>query len=528
MISLNEFLNKLGQLGVKLWLEDTQDKSSAKFKLKYNAAKGVMTPALLTELKRQKEDIIQFLQQANQSSDKTSQKIKSAPTNINFPLSFAQQRLWFLEQLEDNSSAYNYPISFRLKGNLNLPALEKSLTEIVHRHEILRTTFSVVNGTPVQNINAPQAINLPVIDLQSLPELEREIEAEKLVKKEKEYPFNLEKGSLFRVMLLRLKPDETLFTVTMHHIIADGWFLGIFIRELSALYSAFCAGKPSPLSELPIQYGDFAYWQRQYFQGEILQRQVDYWKQKLVGIPPLLELPSDRPRPPIQTFAGDIEELFINPELTQKLKDLTQNSGATLFMTLLSVFAILLYRYSGQSDVVIGSPIANRNRSELEELIGFFVNSLALRIKLNDSPTFLELLNQVKQTSLDAYEHQDLPFEKLVEELQPERSLSYPPIFQTLFTSAKFTSMGELELPGLTMTMSGREEAVAKFDLSLEIMEIDEALAQTLGEGCKPGLGQTVWEYNTDLVDDSATIAQNEAALSHFTRGNCCQSSSKS
>ena len=499
MGSLNNFLNKLSSLGVKLWIETGMDN----FKLKYNAPKGTMTPALLSELKERKEDIIQFLQQADRNKNKTSQTIQPAPRDTDLPLSFAQQRLWFLAQLEDNSSAYNWPASFRLQGNLNTSALEQSLTEIVRRHEILRTNFSVVNGTPVQKINSSQPINLPVIDLQSFSESEREKEAEKLVTKEKEYPFDLAKGSLFRVMLIRLKPEEYIFTLSMHHIIADGWFLNIFISELSTLYSSFCEGKLSLLSELPIQYGDFAYWQRQYFQGENLQHQVNYWKQKLAEISPLLELPTDRPRPPIQTFSGDFEELFISQELTQQLKDLTQKSGATLFMTLLSAFAILLYRYSGQNDIVIGSPIANRNRSELEGLIGFFVNTLALRIQLNDSPTFLELLEQVKQTSLDAYEHQDLPFEKLVEELQPERNLSYPPIFQTLFTLQNYP-MSKLKLPGLTLTMSGREEAVAKFDLSLEITEIDEALAHTLERDCEPGLG-TTWEYNTDLFD-SATI----------------------
>ncbi|VEP16805.1 Amino acid adenylation domain protein [Hyella patelloides LEGE 07179] len=508
MNSINDFLIKLSNLGVNLWLETITQSGVETFKLKYSAPKEAMTPVLLSELKERKAEVIQFLQ-ANQNLDSTEQPIQPVPRDGNLPLSFAQQRLWFIDQLEGKSATYNWPYTLRFKGDLNLSALEKSLSEIVRRHEALRTTFAIVNSTPTQKIHPPQPIKLPVLDLQSLPESGREAEAQQLITKEQKQPFDLVQDRLLRVMLVRLSPDNHLFSLTMHHIVADGWFYSIFMRELTALYEAFCEGKPSPLDELPLQYADFAAWQREYFQGEVLQRQVNYWKQKLAGIPTLLELPSDRPYPTLQTFTGDKHLFHLNQHLTRELRDLSKKSGTTLFITLLAAFATLLYRYSGQPDVVVGSPIANRNRSEIEGIIGFFVNTLAFRTKFDDNPTFSELLTQVRQTALDAYEYQDLPFEKLVEELKPERTLSHSPVFQTMFILQNFP-LPKLSMSGLDISILEPDNSTAKFDLTLEIREVNPELTTALEynrqQGIEDGLIGTL-EYNIDLFD-AATISR--------------------
>ncbi len=493
MSSLNEFLNKLNDLDVKLWLEDAKDTdSSQKFRLKYNAPKGTMNPDLVSEVKKHQTDIIQFLQQANQSKDITHQSIQPTPKNTDLPLSFAQERLWFLEQLEESGSTYNCGRILRLQGSLDIQALEASINEIVRRHQVLRTAFVEIDGTPIQKICEPQLIKIQVLDLQNLPAEAKLEKAWSLASEAQNEPFDLLSGLLIRVGLIQLEPEEHLLLVTLHDITADRWSMSIFWQELTSLYQAFCEDKPSPLPELPIQYGDFAYWQRQhYFQGETLQKLVDYWKQQLAGVPPLLELPTDRPRPPRQTFSGRTESILVDKNLYNKLKTLTKELGVTLFMTLLSAFAILLYRYSGQSDIVIGSPVAKRNRSEVQGLIGFLVNSLALRVKITADITFTELLTQVKKVALDAYEHQDLPFEKLVEELQLEPNLSYSPVFQTRFVLQN-SSKGKSELPELNITELEPKNVVAKFDLSLEMVEVEQGLAAS-------------FEYNTDLFD-AATI----------------------
>ena len=508
MNSINDFLNKLSHLGINLWLETSNKSGVETSKLKYSAPKEAMTPDVVSELKERKAEVIQFLQ-ANQNQDSSESPIQPVSRDGNLPLSFAQQRLWFIDQLEGSSATYNWPYTLRFKGDLNLSALEKSLTEIVRRHETLRTTFAVVNNTPTQKIHPPYKIALPVLDLESFPESEREAEAQKAIAKEQEQPFDLVQDRLLRVMLVRLSPDNHLFCLTMHHIVADGWFNSIFMRELTTLYEAFCAGKPSPLEELTLQYADFAAWQRDHFQGEILQRQVNYWKQQLAGIPPLLELPSDRQRPTLQTFTGDKHLFHLNKHLTQQLRDLSKKSGATLFITLLTAFATLLYRYSDQSDVVVGSPIANRNRSEIEGIIGFFVNTLAFRTKFEDNPTFEQLLTQVRQTALEAYEYQDLPFEKLVEELKPERSLSHSPVFQTMFILQNFP-LPKLSMSGLDISILEPDNSTAKFDLTLEIREVNPELTKALEynrqQGIEDGLIGRL-EYNIDLFD-AATIAR--------------------
>jgi non-ribosomal peptide synthetase component F len=369
-------------------------------------------------------------------------------------LSFAQARLWFLEQLEPGNFAYNIPAGVRLTGSLHVMALKQSLNEIVRRHEALRTSFTTVNGEAVQVITQTSTLLLPIVNLSELPQAEQQAEVERLATAAAQGSFDLAQGPLLRATLLQLNETEHILLLTMHHIVSDGWSMGVFIRELAALYCAFSNEKPSPLPELPIQYADFAHWQRQWLQGEVLEEQLSYWKQQLNNAPPVLELPTDRPRPPIQSYQGAIASLVLCESLSQKLKFLSQRSGVTLFMILLAAFQTLLYRYTGQSDICIGSPIANRNRSETEGLIGFFVNTLVLRTDLSGNPSFQELLGRVREVALGAYAHQDLPFEQLVEALQPERSLSHQPLFQVMFILQN-SPMPSLELPGLTPILLG-------------------------------------------------------------------------
>ncbi|WP_143046469.1 condensation domain-containing protein [Trichormus sp. NMC-1] len=407
----------------------------------------------------------------------------------NLPLSFAQQRLWFLDQLEPNSTAYNMPYTLRLLGLINISALEKSISEIIQRHQILHTNFVVVDGQPTQVINEHIAFSLPVIDLQSLPDEQREAEAQRIAKQETEKPFNLAKDSLFCVKIVRLNAESHLLLINIHHIIFDGWSFGVLFNEIKALYTAYCQGLNSPLLELPIQYTDFTLWQRQWFRGEVLESQLNHWKKQLAGNLPILELPTDRPRPRVQTYIGTTKSFILSPELTANIKSLCQQEGVTLFMTLLAAFKVLVCRYSGQEDVIVGTPIAGRNHREIEGLMGLFVNTLALRTDLANNPSFRELLSQVRQVCLEAYSHQDVPFEQLVEVLQPARDLSHTPVFQVMF-ALQNAPLEELQLPDVTITALQPEVQTAKFDLTLSM---SERHGQLIGE----------WEYNTDLFDGS-------------------------
>jgi amino acid adenylation domain-containing protein len=411
------------------------------------------------------------------------------PRDSHLPLSSAQTRLWFLNQLETEKATYNMLEALQLQGCLNITALQQAFQEIVRRHEGLRTTFETVDNSPVQVIHPTSPVAIAVVDWQHLFEQEQAEQVQQLATAEAQQPFNLAFGSLLRVTLIKLAAQSHVLLLTMHHIISDGWSMGVLIDELSVLYSAFCGGKASPLPELTIQYADFAHWQQQWLRGEVLQSQLDYWKQQLAGAPPLLELPTDRPRPSVQTFAGSTKYFQLNAELTSQLKTLSRQSGVTLFMTLLAAFSTLLSRYSGQDDIVIGSPIANRNHREVESLIGFFVNTLTLRTQLTGNPCFSELLQQVRATTLAAYDHQDLPFEKLVEALHPERSLSHTPLFQVMFVLQNAASI-QVELPELTVTPLQLEDVTARFDLTLSVTETDTELTGA-------------FVYNSDLFDAS-------------------------
>ncbi|MCG6137829.1 MAG: amino acid adenylation domain-containing protein [Nostoc sp. LLA-1] len=479
MKTIAKFLSELCSQDIKLWVEGDR--------LRCSALKEALTPDIKAELAARKGEILAFISQANQALQSTSEFIQPVSRQGNLPLSFAQRRLWFLNQLEPQSSAYNIPAAIRLTGKLNIAALEQSINEIVRRHETLRTTFTVVDGEPVQVISAATKLQLPIIDLQTLPETDRETEALRLATLEAQTPFNLKQDSLLRVSLLRLDEQDHVILFTMHHIVSDGWSTGILIRELTTLYKAYDSSQPYNLPQLPIQYVDFAVWQCQWLQGEVLNNQLNYWKQQLGGELPVLELPTDRPRPAIQTYRGATESFALSPSLTAALKNLSQQEGVSLFMTLLAAFKVLLHRYTQQHDILIGSPIANRNRSEIEGLIGFFVNTLVLRSNLQGNPTFKELLAQVREVTLGAYAHQDLPFEQLVEELQPRRNLSHSPLFQVMFILQN-TATEVIQLPELILEELTAENNTAKFDITLSLSETEE--------GLQGGI-----EYNTDIFD---------------------------
>lgn len=412
------------------------------------------------------------------------------------PLSFAQQRLWFLDQLQPDSPFYNVPQTVRLAGRLDVATLEGAINEIVRRHEALRTTFATVESQPVQIISPNVHINLPVTDLSELPAAPQEGEALRLIRHESRLAFNLLTGPLMRTALVRLATDDHILILNMHHIVSDGWSIGVFIRELGILYDCLSRGKSSPLTELPIQYADYGVWQRQWLQGEVLARQLDYWRKQLAGAPPVLELPTDHPRPAVQTFRGATESLLIPSEIAEEVKALCRMEDVTLYMTLLATFQTLLARYSGKDDIVIGSPIANRNRAEIEALIGFFVNTLTLRTNFSGDPTFRELLARVRETALGAYAHQDLPFEKLVEELEPERSLSHTPLVQVLFTLQNAPKSAQ-HLTDLTIKPFDFYNQTAKFDLALFVTETDRGL-------------ECVLEYNSDLFEPATVRRMTE------------------
>ncbi len=414
------------------------------------------------------------------------------------PLSFAQQRLWFLNRLEPNSAFYNSSTALSLTGSLNIPALEQTLNEIVRRHEILRTTFTISDGQPTQLIHPPLTISLHLEDLSALPHSRGLTEARRQAQHEAQQPFNLASGPLLRIRLLGLATDEHVLLFTLHHIISDGWSTSVLVKEVAALYSAFCLSQPSPLEELSIQYADYALWQREWLQGAVLEKQLGYWKRQLGGDLPVLALPTDWPRPAVQNFRGSACAMQLGHRLTEELRELGRREEATLYMVLLAAFQILLARYTGQDDIVVGTPIANRNRREIEGLIGFFVNTLVMRTDLSGNPSFIELLKRVREVSLGAYGHQDLPFEKLVEELQPERSLSRTPLFQVMF-SLHNVPQATLQLPGVTLGTLEIESTVAKFDLTLSMVEDAQVFTATFG-------------YNAALFED-ATITR---MMAHF------------
>ncbi|MGH9332371.1 MAG: amino acid adenylation domain-containing protein, partial [Vicinamibacteria bacterium] len=435
-------------------------------------------------------------------------------------LSFAQQRLWFLDRLEPGNTAYNMWHAFRLEGPLDEGALEKSLRELVRRHESLRTTFVAIDGEPRQRIGSENSFTLERRDLRRTADrARREDEAKRLVREEAFRPFDLARGPLFRALLLECGEREGVLLLSMHHVVSDGWSKRILMRELSSLYGAFLRGDGSPFPELPIQYADYAVWQREWLSGEVLSRELGYWREKLTGAPPSLALPADRPRPNLQTFRGG-QQVHVLPEnLTHGIKELSRKSGVTMFMTLLSALKVLLSRYAGETDISVGTPIANRNRGEIENLVGFFLNTLVLRTDLSGEPTFEEALVREREVCLGAYAHQNLPFEKLLSELHPERDLARTPLFQVFFNMLTFEEEA-LSLEGLKVSPYLTESEAAKFDLTLYAME-------------RGGRLFLVASYNRDLFEEETVsrmlrhyeglleqcAANPREKLSHFALG---------
>ena len=450
-----------------------------------------------------------FLPKRARFSKRSSGK-KRAPTSTPFPLfprsgeapafaqSFAQQRLWFLCQWEPHSAFYNINSALKLEGELDVAAFERCINEIVKRHESLRTSFTTQENEAVQIIHPSANAKVSFVDLRGFSPSERDAEMRRLAAEESERPFDLSRAPLIRVLLLQLEDTRHVTLTTLHHIISDGWSIGVFYREVAALYQAFASSKAVSLPELPIQYPDYAVWQRGHLSEEVLKPQLAYWKKQLSGAPPLLALPTDRPRPALQSFKGARLSRMLDNALLDAVKTVGQADRATLFMTLLAAFSVLLSRYCRSDDIVIGSPIAGRTRTETEHLIGFFVNTLTLRTDSSGDPSFREHLSRVREMALSAYSHQDLPFEKLVEELKPERSLSYPPLFQVMFALQNTTQV-PLLLPGLKVERLDLGRETSRFDLSLYAIETSEGLKLS-------------FEYNSDLFDPATIVCM----VGHF------------
>uniref|UniRef100_A0A2P1CZ97 AptD n=1 Tax=Nostoc sp. HIID-D1B TaxID=2027338 RepID=A0A2P1CZ97_9NOSO len=472
---------RLQNIGCRIWAEDD--------KLRLRTTKNALTSELKQEIQANKAEILAFLNSAKAGSV-IAEEIPTLPDDAPKPLSFAQQRLWLLAQLQGPSASYNMPMVLQLDGNLNIDALHSSLAYLLNRHESLRMYFPTVTGQPqiaIKNLD-----DIEVLTVQDWRNLNEQIPSptiQHFIDAHVQEPFDLNTGPLFKAKLLQFKGQKYVLLINMHHIISDGWSMGIFVRELRQVYTAFSESKAPKLSPLAIQYSDYANWQRNWLQGEVLETQIKYWKNQLSDAPPLLELPTDYPRPALQSYRGDRDRYSLPPELTLAIKTLSQQQGASLFMTLLAAFSILLSRYSRQEDLCIGSPIANRTHSQTEGLIGFFVNTLILRNQIKPEQSFIEFLQQTSQTCLDAYSHQDIPFEFLVEQLQPERSMSHNPLFQVMLALENNESP-DLSLPGLEIDWLPLTYPFAKFDLAILVIESDNQLDLT-------------WEYATDLFDQS-------------------------
>ncbi|MEM9487449.1 MAG: condensation domain-containing protein, partial [Cyanobacteria bacterium P01_F01_bin.116] len=419
----------------------------------------------------------------------------------NFPLSWSQERLWFIHQLEGPSATYNIPVVLKISGTVQVDALAQTLDAIARRHNVLRTTFDAVDGKPVQVVHDATSSNWPLLienwqdwafdaDGKEHPDLDTKIQT--FTHQQAQKAFDLTSSPLARATLVQLSPTRSLLFLEVHHIIWDAWSIGVFSQEFALFYKAYSQGQTPAISPLSIQYTDYAVWQRQWLLGDALKSQLDYWKQQLSNAPALLELPIDHPRPSVQSFQGDTHIMRLPTALSQQVNQLAQKHQVTLFMVLLAAFQVLLHRYSGQDDIVVGSPIANRQRAELEPLLGFFINTLALRTHINNSDTVSDLLRQVRRTTLDAYAYQDMPFEQIVEAIQPKRTLAHSPIFQVLFVLQN-TPITALELPGLTLTPVAEETQIAKFDLTLEVEETDQGLVG-------------YWIYNSDLFETDTVI----------------------
>ncbi len=433
--------------------------------------------------------------------------IKPAAREGEVPLSFAQERLWFLQELDADNVAYFVPRMIRMRGKLDIYIIEQTFTEIIRRHEILRTTFHTVDGRPIQRIRPPYEFKIPLMDLMGLEKEEQEQWISNFLNEEGQRPFDFEHGPLLRVAILKLTKDEHLFVLTEHHLIHDGWTQGVLLREFIAIFSAYTEGKEHQLPELPLQYADFAIWQRNHLKGDVLERHLNYWKEKLSGLAPLLELPADHPRPPGISGKGELEIVRLSGPYTLRLKQFSRKKGVTLFMTMLAVFKTLLYRYTGVEDLCVGTGVANRRYKEMEGMLGMVINTLPLRTQVTGEITFTQCLQRVKEICLEAYQHEDTPFGKIVEVMQPERNLSYTPLFQVLF-SFMDTPGERLQLPGLELEPLPTHNRSAKFDINVVVVPPPEH------DGNETGETLVEWEYNTDIFE-SPSIAR---MVSHYGR----------
>ena len=492
MNSIIDVIKKLTDAGIYVFVENG--------KLKTRSNTGAMTPEIIHLIKGHKQELLDYLLNQEAVVSSPTQKIDSLGLS-SAPLSFSQQRLWVLDQIDGSSAHYNMPAALRLSGQLNVDALEKALTTIVERHESLRTCFETKeNGEGIQVVQPIDAFHVNHIDLTTLSTADADAQMQAIVEEEASKPFDLKTDVMLRAVLVALSDQEHILVVTMHHIASDGWSLSILINEFKTLYQAYQSEQENPLAPLSIQYSDYACWQREWLQGDQFEKQMDYWIKQLDDLPPVHSLPLDNPRPTHQTFNGRTLTTEVNLSITERLNALCQSTGATLFMGLHAVFSTLLARYSNEKDIVMGTPIANREQSEVAGLIGFFVNNLVLRSDLTGSPSFRNLLQQSKQMILDAYAHQQVPFEQIVERLQPERSLAHSALFQVTLVLQNNES-GSIELPELSISPVEHDSAVAKYDLTLMVKEHDQGLMLD-------------WEYNTDLFQKT-TIA---AMADRFTR----------
>lgn len=488
LVELQELFTTLRERQITLWVEEDR--------LRSRAPKGALTLELRTEIGTHKEAIIAWLRQAQAAPTGASIPLQPRTNERTLPLSYAQERLWVLDQLTGSSATYNMTGALRLTGDLDSSALERSLQTIVERHEILRTTFVTVEGTPQQVINETD-LTLQQIDLSQLTVLDAQRELQEILQREARRPFDLTQGPLLRVHLLKIAGTESddlhLLLFNMHHIIADGWSHSIIEREVAALYSAFVKGEPSPLPPLSIQYADYALWQRQSLRPEMMRFQLAYWQRQLGQNPPVLNLPTDLPRPAVLSEEGARLPVVFSATLAEQLRTLSHAEGTTLFMTLLAAFDLLMHWYSGQDEIIVGTDVANRNQPALEELVGFFVNQLVMKTTMTGNPTFRELLAQVKEVALGAYAHQDLPFDKLVDGLGIPRDLSRSPLFQVKLVLQNLATdpftLADLELEPIAL-----DTGTAKFDLLLNLWDSPEGIQGEI-------------EYSTELYHQ-ATIEQ--------------------
>ncbi len=483
MVKIFNLIKSLNDKGIFLFLE--QDR------LKTKAARGAITPAIATLIKDNKIELLEYLHKNNlDKTHSTAHGVPIAPAarTGDLKLSFSQQRLWLLDKIDGGSIHYNMPAVLCLTGVLNREALTKAVNTIVERHEALRTNFQEgSNGQPSQIIRDISGLDVPLTDLSDLDVDERYIQAEKLASFEANKAFDLSSDTMLRAQLIRVSNREHLLLVTLHHIASDGWSMAVLIKEFSTLYAAYVRGQTNPLSALEIQYADFAQWQRGYLQGEALEKLAAYWTTQLAGLPVVHNLPLDRARPQAQSFSGSCYESSIDANINNTLKRLCQGLGCTLFMGLHAAFSVLLSRYSNETDIVVGSPIANREQAEVKSLIGFFVNTLVLRSDVSTNATFNSLLAQSKTTLLDAYAHQQMPFEQIVERLQPERNSSHSPLVQIMLVLHN-NEEASLDLPGINLRLLASDHTVAKYDLTLSFIESSDGLDLT-------------WEYNVDLFE---------------------------